>query len=379
MSESLPSIISNERFSVIYQVQGDEKDAFLKAEDICIEQSVEFPKSLLPKEEIFDFVIGKIEKFERINESQFRAEISFPLENGTTTLLELLNIVFGNISIKPDIKVEKLDLHGNIFNHFDGPKYGVNGLRRLFDAYSRPLLCTALKPIGLSSRELAQQAYQFAAGGIDIIKDDHGLANQKYSPFLERVKECAEAVAEANEKTGNKAIYMPCLNFPPNQIFEMAYFAKMVGSGGLLVMPGLVGFETMKSLSTDKFLDLPIFSHPSFLGSFTNCSTTGLSHYFLYGQLMRLSGADGVIYPNYGGRFSFSKEECDLIKNGCKDSLNNLKSIFPVPGGGMSVDKVPNILEFYGKDVVILIGGDLHQNGGNLRENSLKFRDLLEG
>lgn len=378
MSDPFPPNFSKERFTVVYWIQGDEVDALAKAEDICIEQSVEFPKGLLPKGEIFDFVIGKIEEFERINQQEYRAKISYPIENGTNSVVELINIVFGNISIKPDIKVEKIDLPNSVLSQFSGPKFGVEGLRSIFNAAERPLLCTALKPIGLSSKELAKQAYQFAAGGIDIIKDDHGLGNQKYSPFTERVKECAEAVADANEKTGNKAIYMPCLNPPPEKIFEMAYFAKQVGSGGLLVMPGLIGFETMKSLSQDKSLDLPIFSHPSFLGSFTNCRTTGLSHYFLYGQLMRLSGADGVIYPNYGGRFSFSEAECGQIINGCKDSMDDVKSIFPVPGGGMSIDKVPEILEFYGKDVVILIGGDLHQNGGNLRENSLRFRELIE-
>jgi len=32
--------------------------------------------------------------------------------------------------------------------------------------------------MGLTNKELAELASKFALGGIDIIKDDHGLANQ---------------------------------------------------------------------------------------------------------------------------------------------------------------------------------------------------------
>ena len=42
--------------------------------------------------------------------------------------------------------------------------------------------------MGLPAHALADLAYQFALGGIDIIKDDHGLADQSFAPFKERVE-----------------------------------------------------------------------------------------------------------------------------------------------------------------------------------------------
>ena len=36
--------------------------------------------------------------------------------------------------------------------------------------------------------ELAEIAYRCALGGADIVKDDHGLANQKTAPFRERLE-----------------------------------------------------------------------------------------------------------------------------------------------------------------------------------------------
>jgi len=36
------------------------------------------------------------------------------------------------------------------------------------------------------------------------------------------------------------------------------------------------------------------------------------------------------------------------------------------------------MLDFYGKDIVLLIGGDLHRGEGNLRENAQAFREAIE-
>ena len=74
---------------------------------------------------------------------------------------------------------------------FRGPRFGVPGLRNLLGvAEGLPLLMTALKPMGTPTAQLADMAYRFARGGIDIIKDDHGLSNQPDSPFEARFLSC---------------------------------------------------------------------------------------------------------------------------------------------------------------------------------------------
>ncbi|MER3423639.1 MAG: hypothetical protein C4293_10800, partial [Nitrospiraceae bacterium] len=62
--------------------------------------------------------------------------------------------------------------------------------------------CGVLKPLGLSIDALAELAYQFARGGLDLVKDDQGLADHSFCPFEERVARCAEAVARRTEKPG---------------------------------------------------------------------------------------------------------------------------------------------------------------------------------
>jgi ribulose-bisphosphate carboxylase large chain len=365
------------RFEVIYRFAGSPDDLESRARDICNEQTVEFPVELLPPGDIPDQVLGRIEEIQTLGDNTF-VHISYPVEAAGNSLVQLLNTIYGNTSLQSDVRVEKLLLDESLLSRFRGPRFGVQGLRRLLDIPVRPLLCTAIKPLGLSSSDLARQAYQCALGGIDIIKDDHGITDQDFSPFHERVELCSEAVRRANEQTGYHAIYMPSIGARHDRLVELAYFARQAGAGGLLLMPGLTGFDSMRLVADDDNLNLPVMMHPAFLGSFTGSRECGISHYALYGQITRIAGADATIYPNYGGRFSFSKAECLEIAAGARDPLGSLRPIFPTPGGGMTLERVPEMLELYGQDLIFLIGGGLHRQSPDLVESSRYFRNLVE-
>jgi ribulose-bisphosphate carboxylase large chain len=133
----------------------------------------------------------------------------------------------------------------------------------------------------------------------------------------------------------------------------------------------------MRLLADDDRLDLPIIAHPALIGSFTTSPTSGIAHDALYGQLMRLAGADATIFPNYGGRFSFSVEECASIAAGCAVEMGHFRPIFPSPGGGMSVDRVADMSRLYGRDVIYLIGGGLHRHSSDLVENARHFSRMV--
>ncbi|MFZ5814426.1 MAG: RuBisCO large subunit C-terminal-like domain-containing protein [Bacillota bacterium] len=369
--------LSGERFAVLYRIAGaDEAEARQKAFEVAVEQTIEFPYELAPAN-IQEQVVGRIEALEPAGSGAWMARISYAVESSGFELPQLLNVLFGNSSIKPGIRVERLELPEPLLKHFRGPRFGVAGLRASLGVPERPLLCTALKPMGLSARELADLAYQFALGGIDIIKDDHGLADQPFSPFLERVARCAEAVARANAETGGRAIYMPNVTAPADRLHRYARKAKELGAGGLLLAPGLAGFDAMRMLADDDEINLPIMAHPAFLGSFVTSPASGISHYALFGQIARLTGADASVYPNWGGRFSFSKAECASIAEGCAARMGDLYPIFPSPGGGMSLERVPEMYEVYGRDVIFLIGGGLFKKGPDLVANCREFLRMI--
>jgi ribulose-bisphosphate carboxylase large chain len=371
------TLFSGDRFSVAYRLFGSEKEARARAEDICIEQTVEFPADLVAEGTIRAHVFGQIESFERRDQESFSAVISFAVEIAAGELTQFLNVVFGNISIKPGVRVERLDLSGSLLKRFKGPRFGREGIRKLLGIRHRPLLSTAVKPMGLSCKELADLAYQFARGGMDIIKDDHGLTDQCCSPFEERVKRCAEAVTGASRETGFPSIYIANITAPNAEVLKRAKVAKDAGAGGLMVAPGIIGMDLMRELADDDTIGLPILTHPALQGSFVT-SRNGISHGVLFGQLARLAGADASIFPNFGGRFSFSRAECRDIVKGTEVPMGHLKAIFPAPGGGMGLDRVPEMLETYGTDLIFLIGGGLFRHGPDLVENCRYFRRMVE-
>jgi len=370
-------LFSSERFSVTYRLFGSEKDARDRAEDICIEQTVEFPADEVPEGIIRDHVFGRIESFDSWDNESFKAVISYAVEIAAGELTQFMNVVFGNSSIKSGIRVEHLALPESLLRCFKGPRFGREGLRSLLHAPKRPLLSTAIKPMGLSSQELADLAYRFTLGGMDIIKDDHGLTDQSCSPFEERVKRCAEAVRKGNHETGQRSLYIANITAPHSEVVKRAVMAKHAGAGGLMVAPGLIGYDLMRELADDNSFALPILTHPALQGSFVS-SRNGISHGVIFGQLARLAGADATIFPNFGGRFSFSREECKGIADATSAPMGHLKPIVPAPGGGMSLDKVPDMLETYGQDLILLIGGGLFKHGPDLIENCRYFRKMVE-
>jgi S-methyl-5-thioribulose 1-phosphate isomerase len=370
--------LSGERFVVVYHLTGAAAEAAAKARDICLEQTVEFPDELVPDGDIRAHILGRVESLEPLANARFAARISYTIETAGFELPQLLNLVFGNISLKPGIRLERLELSPRLLRAFAGPRFGRAGLRERLGVPQRPLLCTALKPMGLSATALAALAHQFALGGIDIVKDDHGLADQPFAPYRERVQRCAEAVERANQQTGRACIYMPNVSAPADALLDHARFAKAAGAGGLLIAPGLVGLDTMRQLADDEQIALPLMAHPAFQGSFVTSADSGISHYALFGQIARLAGADASIYPNYGGRFSFSHAECNSIVEGTATPMAQIKPIFPTPGGGMSLARVAEMRGSYGDDVIFLIGGGLHTHGPDLVKNCRHFLSLVE-
>lgn len=369
---------NGERIHALYHLTGREAGARAKAQDLCLEQTVELPDALVQDEKIRAHVFGRIESLDPIAKDLYQARISFATEIIGHELTQLLNVLFGNISIKPGIRLERVELPASFSQKFRGPRFGRAGLREFLKVEKRPLLCTALKPMGMSVVQLAALAYDLARGGIDIIKDDHGLADQTFSPFHERVMACADAVARANVETGGASVYAPNVTAPAPLIAERALFAKANGAGALLICPGITGLDAMRALADDDRIALPLLSHPALQGSFIADRTSGISHFCLFGQLNRLAGADTAIFPNAGGRFMFTDDDCRALSDGCQVDMQNIAPIFPAPAGGMSLERVTEMRAMYGRDAMFLIGGGLRSHSTDLVANCNFFRQLAE-
>lgn len=361
------------RFEITYLIDSAHSKEIIEA--IRVEQTIEYPLELAP-DWIQNEIVGQLVSQREHDKLRTEVTISYNTEITGFEIGQLLNVIWGNVSLFRDVKITKVNFPENLLNSFKGPRFGILGLRKNVNAIKRPILASALKPMGLSSSELAKTAATMVEAGIDFIKDDHSLANQKWSTWNERVKIIADAVNEANAKFNRNSVYVPSINRPAEQILDAALKAKEIGCGAVLVLPGISGFDTMRMIADCDEFALPIMSHPANLGSYFMNSNHGLNHEIILATLTRLSGADMSIFPNFAGRFSFSKEECLTIANSCREKLGNLKTVMPAIGGGMTLDRINEIVDFYGKDSVLLIGGALHR--GNLLQNASRFREIME-
>jgi len=271
------------------------------ADDICIEQTVEVVKQLAQDKWIQENIIGRVEGISQTGDNIFSVIISYPDEITAYQLPQLLSVLYGNISLKSGIKLIGIEFSDSFLSHFSGPGFGIDGLRRLLNVENRPLLATALKPMGKTPEELAGLAYKLALGGIDIIKDDHGLVDHSFCPFKERVQCCLSAINKAEEETGKRVLYFPNITDTHEKLIDHAERGKEMGVGGFLISPLIVGLDIMRYLADN--LGLPIMAHPALMGTLFH----GISTEIVLGDLMRLAGADMVIYPNYGGRFPFTE------------------------------------------------------------------------
>lgn len=361
-----------DRIHITYAFLGENPKAI--ADLIRVEQTIEFPFELAPSW-IQDQVVGKIEEITSSDKSNHLITISYNPDIAGGELTQLLNVLWGNASLFPGVKIVDLKLPDSILNNFKGPRFGISGLRKIFKADTRPLIATALKPMGSDAKTLAEMARTLALAGFDLIKDDHSLANQPWATWKERVTLISTAVKEANELTGGNSVYVPSLNMPFDQVIDAAHTAKDLGAGALLVIPGVTGFDSLRVIAADDTLSLPILGHPAMLGSLVTSKDSGISHGIVFGTLMRLAGADISIFPNIGGRFSFTTEQCLEIADLSRRKLGSLNPITIAPAGGMTLERIPEMIDMYGKETALLIGGALSR--GNLADNAARMCEMV--
>jgi ribulose-bisphosphate carboxylase large chain len=396
------------RMTAVYRVNSTVDAIDARAKAIAVEQSVEMPITAISDETVLRNYVGEVQDVRVLDGSLFEVHIGLSVATTGFDAGQLLNMLFGNTSLQDDVTLHDVDIPEAMAAHFGGPNLGIAGLRQKSGAYGRALTCTALKPQGLAPGDLGVLAARLAAGGLDFIKDDHGLADQAYSPFEDRVRACAEAVRRVNHNTGFRTQYVPNVSGDFDKAAGQIMLAIEEGIEAVLIEPMIIGLSNFHRL-TREFPAMAFFTHPAMAGA------SRIAPPLLLGKLFRLFGADVTIYPNYGGRFSYSPETCKAIANAARDPWSRpmadavsepfyakagddesgdpppvkpaveygdstssptcieIKPCLPSPAGGMTLERVPELLDFYGPDTMLLIGGSLLSARDRLTEEAAAF------
>lgn len=344
---------------VLYEIRADAGAAEALASGIALEQSVELPAHAIPAEITAAGIPGVVESLTAVDEGCWHAWVRSPVANTGFEIAQFLNVLFGNTSMQMSVTLIDAELPPSLLAAFAGPSLGMPGLRDLLQAPQRALTLTALKPMGHPPARLAALADRFARAGIDIIKEDHGIATQSYAPFAERVRLCQQAVERAAQETGRLALYAPNITGTPATLRAQLDAAQAAGVRAIMAAPMLIGLPAFVELASQAAgAGMAVLAHPALSGALR------IALDFLFGKLYRLIGADAVIFVNYGGRFGWPQHVVRRLAANLRAPWGSLRPSFPSPAGGMTLERVPEMISFFGTDVVLLISGALYPEDG---------------
>ncbi len=192
-----------------------------------------------------------------------------------------------------NLRLIDIELPENLVKSFQGPLYGIEGIRKLLDVKNRPLVGTIVKPkLGLGYKKHAEVAYESWVGGCDIVKDDENLTNQAFNPFKERIIETLKMRDHAEEETGEKKIYMPNISAETDEMVRRAHFVKENNGRYIMVDIVTVGFSGLQSIR-EKNPGLVIHAHRAMHAAFTRNKKQGISMLVL-AKLARIIGVDQI-------------------------------------------------------------------------------------
>lgn len=355
-----------DRLIATYQIRSTAPEIEARALSIAVEQSVEMPLAAISDPWVLDNTVGQVIDITPLNQNDFTVRIALAASTTGFEAGQLINMLFGNSSIHDDVVLMDVDFPASLLDAFDGPAIGIAGLRQRVGARNRALTCSALKPQGLPPDQLGNLAYRLALGGLDFIKDDHGLADQHYAPFTHRLAACVAGIAKANAETGGNTRYVPSVTGNLDQLRNRIAAAREEGVDTVMIAPMIAGLPNLVALRED-FPQIALFAHPALAGA------ARLAPPLLLGKLFRLFGADATIFPNHGGRFGYAPDTCRDLAQSARAPWRDIASCLPVPAGGMTTDRVDEMLDFYGPDVMLLIGGGLLAAGDAIPAETSTF------
>jgi len=308
-------------------------------------------------------------------------KIAYPIElfesrNMPNILSSVAGNVFGLRTLK-NLRLNDINFPSTLVRRFKGPKFGIEGIRRLLKVYDRPFIGTIIKPkLGLKTVDHARVAYEAWVGGCDIVKDDENLSSQKFNPFRERVTKTLESRDKAEKETGQRKVYMVNITAETKEMLKRAKY--VLDNGGEYVMVDILtcGFSALQTLR-EKDFNLVIHGHRAGHAAFTKNPKHGISMRVI-AKVARIIGVDQLHVGTVVGKMFETKEEVAENCEALKMELDELKPVLPVASGGLHPRLVPALIKFFGKDFVIQAGGGIHGHKNGTSAGATAMRQAVD-
>jgi len=308
----------------------------------------------------------------------------FEYDNVPNILSSIAGNIMGMKAVKT-IRLEDVSFPKSILKSFAGPKYGIEGIRKMMKVKSRPLVGTIIKPkLGLNEEEHARSAYESWKGGCDIVKDDENLASQKFNNFEKRLAKTLEMADKAEKETGEKKAYLVNITAETKEMIKRAQLAEKMGSKYVMIDILTSGWAAVQTLREANF-KMAIHAHRAMHAAFDRNPEHGISM-MVIADFARLIGVDTLHIGTGIGKLEGKikeimeiQEEIELknvqaTKKRLEQNWGDINSVLGVSSGGLHPGHIPFLIKHLGKDLVIQAGGGVsgHPFGSNAGAKAMR-------
>ncbi len=307
-----------------------------------------------------------------------RLTLSWPVSVVGASLPNLMATVAGNLfelrSVS-GLRILDIRLPQAFADAYPGPKFGVEGTRRLAGVHGRPLIGTIIKPsVGFSPEETAALVAKLCDAGIDFIKDDELQADGPDCPFDDRVAAVMREINASADRTGKKPMYAFNLTGDVEQMKRRHDVLLQHGATCLMASLNSVGLAGMIELA--KFSQLPIHAHRNGWGYLSRYPMLGWS-YVAWSKIWRLAGADHMHVNGLANKFSEPDDSVVEAARSCRTPMFESKpcTVMPVFSSGQTVRQAPATYAVMGSpDLLVTAGGGIlaHADGPGAGVSALR-------
>lgn len=287
--------------------------------------------------------------------------LSWPVESVDTSLPNLMATVAGNLfelNQLSGLRIVDLRLPAPFAVPYPGPKFSIEGTRRLTGVHDRPIIGTIIKPsVGLSPEETGDLVRELCQAGIDFIKDDELQADAPLSRFEERAQSVMRAINDHAERTGKKVMYAFNVTGDLDQMRRRHEI--VVGLEGTCVMASLNSVGLVGMIELGRFAEVPIHAHRNGWGYLSRCPTFGWS-YKAWQKVWRLAGADHLHVNGLDSKFAEDNESVIASALTCLTPMFATKPCLAMPvfSSGQTVRQPPATYAALGSpDLIYAAGG----------------------
>lgn len=314
-----------------------------------------------------------------IQKRNFVVQIGIPVVNIGESLAMLLSNTAGEILAFGNIKLLDLHFPEGYIRNYQGPKYGIEGIRQTLNVYDRPLLLAIYKPsLGYTPEEGASYFYEVAVGGVDIVKDDELLSDPSFCRRKERVKLYSAAENRAFEETGEHTLYAVNITDNVDNLVKNALEVIELGANAVMINYLQVGLDATRMVCEDPRVTIPILGHNSGATSLYASHNSGMSSILINAKLPRLCGVDLIIFFTNYGNYPTLQERSELMAKEMLKPLYSVRSTLPIAAGGITPGLVDTLFLNYGQDIAIGSGGCIFGHPQGPKAGAMAFRQAIK-